>query len=113
MGHEEMMRLEGQLSSAAGEASRYLAHGEPRRGNRQVVGALVAALVVYGVVWALWATGASGGNVWVSTWRWAGPLFGVVLAVLLGWVIGRGAPRGRRIASVLAAASALPRNSMA
>ena len=91
----------------AGEASRYLAHGEPRRGNRQVVGALVAALVVYGVVWALWATGASGGNVWVSTWRWAGPLFGVVLALLLGWVIARGAPRGRRIASVLAATAVI------
>jgi uncharacterized membrane protein len=91
----------------AGEASRYLAHGEPRRGNRQVVGALVAAVVVYGVVWALWATGASGGNVWVSTWRWAGPLVGVLLALLLGWVIGRGAPRGRRIASVLAATSVI------
>jgi uncharacterized membrane protein len=91
----------------AGEASRYLAHGERRRGNRQVVGALVAAVVVYGVVWALWATGASGGNVWVSTWRWASPLVGVLLALLLGWVIGRGAPRGRRIASVLAATAVI------
>jgi hypothetical protein len=91
----------------AGEASRYLANGDSRRGNRLTLGALVGAAVIYGVVWALWATGASGGNVWVGTWRWAGPLVGVLLAVVFGWVIASRAPRGRRIASVLAATAVI------
>lgn len=51
------------------------------------VGVIVAAAVVYAVVWQLWVTGPSGGNVWVSTLRWLGPPVGIVLAIVLGAVV--------------------------
>lgn len=90
-------------AQGAGEAAEYLGRS---RGNRRavVVACLVAAAVVFVVVWALWATGASGGNVFVGTARWTGPLVGVGLAILLGggiaiWVAGT-----RRVAATVAAA---------
>ncbi len=57
-----------------------------------LTGALIAA-ATFGLVWQLWATGASGGNVWVPTWRWLGPVavWAIAIAggVLLAWIGSR------------------------
>jgi len=73
--------------SAAGAGEAWLSLGD-RRG-RALVWSLLAALVLFGAVIVLWMTGASGGNVFVSTWRWAGPLVGAIGAVAIGVFIGR------------------------
>ncbi len=52
-----------------------------------VLAVVLSALVVYMVVWVLWATGPSGGNVWIPTLRWLGPIAGLVVAVLLAWLV--------------------------
>ena len=73
--------------SAAGAGEAWLSLGERRwRALAWLVG---AAVVLVGIVTVLWMTGASGGNVFVATWRWLGPLVGVVGAVVLGALIGR------------------------
>lgn len=51
-------------------------------------GCALVAVAIFVLVVQLWLTGASGGNVWVSTWRWAGPLLGVGLAGGVGAWIG-------------------------
>ena len=65
---------------------------------------LIVAAVVFVVVFALWATGASGGNVWTSTWRWSAPIVGVVGAIALGAMggalFGRG-PRARLAGAIV------------
>lgn len=81
--------------SAAGAGEAWLSLGQ-RRG--QALAWLVAAAVVLIVlVGALWMTGASGGNIFVSTWRWLGPIVGAAGAVAIGALIGRrlGGPGGR------------------
>ena len=62
---------------------------DPRTARRLLVAGIAAAAVVFVVVWLLWATGASGGNLFVPTLRWAGPLVGVVLAMTLAALIVR------------------------
>ncbi len=52
-----------------------------------VLAVVLSALVVYIVVWVLWATGPSGNNVWNPTLRWLGPIAGFVVAVLLAWLV--------------------------
>ncbi len=52
-----------------------------------VLAVVLSALVVYVVVWVLWTTGPSGGNVWIPTLRWLGPIAGLVVAVLLAWLV--------------------------
>ncbi len=52
-----------------------------------VLAVVLSALVVYMVVWVLWATGPSGNNVWNPTLRWFGPIAGFVVAVLLAWLV--------------------------
>ncbi len=52
-----------------------------------VLAVVLSALVVYMVVWVLWATGPSGGNVWNPTLRWVGPIAGLVVAGALAWLV--------------------------
>lgn len=52
------------------------------------------ALAIVAIVWLLWATGASGGNLFVPTWRWLGPPAAWIIAIGAGifiarWMIGR------------------------
>ena len=58
-------------------------------GKRVLAGLAVvlSAVAVYVVVWVLWASGPSGGNMWVPTLRWLGPIVGVVVAGLLAWLV--------------------------
>ena len=72
-------------AAGAGDAwQRFAAH------RWAVLFCCVGAAVVFFVVIALiWGTGSSGGNIWVSTWRWAGPLVGVVGAALIGLLVAR------------------------
>jgi hypothetical protein len=57
--------------------------------NRSLVPVLVlmSALVAYLIVWILWSTGPSGGNVWEPTLRWLGPLAGIAAACALAWLV--------------------------
>lgn len=87
----------------AGEACRRACNDEPRRERRVVAGAVAAALLITVVVWALWATGASGGNVWTSTWRWAAPLVAVGLALLAGAGLARWGSGAVRLPAALGA----------
>lgn len=71
-----------------------------------LVGAVVLSGVIYMLVWLLWITGASGGNVFTPTLRWLGPLVAWLLAAVFGVVLGvwgRGAltVRGAVAGSVL------------
>lgn len=81
-------------AAGTGEASRVLG---PSRW-RPMVWAAVSAALIFVAVAVLWATGASGGTVWVGTLRWAGPIVGVVGALTAGWLLGRayGPPDSRR-----------------
>jgi hypothetical protein len=58
--------------------------------GKRVLTALVvvlSAVVVYVVVWVLWASGPSGNNVWIPTLRWLGPIAGLGVAGLLAWLV--------------------------
>ena len=66
-----------------------IALGSLQQGGRPATAKLlaasgVAALVLFVLVWVLWSTGASGGNVFVGTQRWLGPLIAWSGAVLAG-----------------------------
>jgi len=50
---------------------------------------LIASAVIFLVVWLLWATGPSGGNVWAPTSRWLAPILGIGLSLLIGFVFAR------------------------
>jgi len=52
-----------------------------------VLAVVLSALLVYLVVWVLWATGPSGGNVWSPTLRWIAPVAGLVVAGALAWLV--------------------------
>ncbi|MBI1352136.1 MAG: hypothetical protein GC156_13600 [Actinomycetales bacterium] len=89
--------------SAAGAGQAWLTLPERRWGALAV--SVAVALVAFGVVSALWLTGASGGNVWVSTWRWLGPVAGVLVAAIGGgaavWLVSRRAPRSLAVGALL------------
>lgn len=85
--------LSAVSAAGTGEAAQRLSAGNARRGRRIAVASLLLALGVIVVVWALWLTGASGGNVWTSTWRWAGPVAGVAVAIVGGALLAWRAPR--------------------
>lgn len=72
--------------SAAGAGEASLALG--RRRGLALAALCVAAVLLFVGVAGLWMTGASGGNVFVSTLRWLGPLVGFLGAVLVGALIG-------------------------
>jgi hypothetical protein len=72
-------------AAGAGEASRLLG---PSRW-RPIIWAALAAGLIFIVVRVLWSTGASGGTVWVGTLRWAGPIVGVLAALVVGWMLAR------------------------
>jgi hypothetical protein len=57
--------------------------------NRSLVSVLVliSSLVVFVIVWVLWSSGPSGGNVWEPTLRWLGPITGIAVALVLAWLV--------------------------
>lgn len=73
--------------SAAGAGEAWLTFGKQRW--RVLLWSIAAAAVLVLAVAALWMTGASGGNVFVSTLRWLGPIAGGCGAVIIGLMIGR------------------------
>lgn len=87
-------------AQGAGEAFRHLRHHSPRRPMVLGAASVAGAAVIYAMVFVLWATGASGGNVFVGTLRWTGPLVGVLLAMALGALIARWATGGWRLGAV-------------
>jgi hypothetical protein len=57
--------------------------------TRPLAWAVAGGLAAAGVVTALWLTGGSGGNVWVSSLRWLGPLAALGVGLVLGAIIAR------------------------
>ena len=62
---------------------------DPGRWLRRVAGMLVGVAGLWALLWVLWGTGPSGGNVWEHTLRWAGPPAMLVGAVLVGLLLSR------------------------
>ncbi len=87
-----------------GLAWRVLAQRAQRKQQARALAFLVAAVATVLVVGAAWNTGASGGNLFVPTLRWAGPVLGFTLAVSLGSLIALWHGSGRRLKSTAAAA---------
>ena len=73
----------------AGDAGRHLTAEDAGRTRLLLIVAIAGAVAVNVLVWMLWATGASGGNVWTPTWRWAGPVAGILLALAVGALLAR------------------------
>ena len=95
--------------SAAGLAEASKALGS--RDWLRYAASLIVAGTFFILVFGLWVSGASGGNVWTGTLRWLGPLVGVLGAGLVGGALGawwarskRGAFAGSLIIIVLVAA---------
>lgn len=57
--------------------------------TRPLAWAVLCGLGLAGIVTALWLTGGSGGNVWVSTMRWLGPPVALFGAAVLGAPLAR------------------------
>ncbi len=83
--------------SATGTAAAVTWLGSP--GHRHVLLAFVWGLVVSAIVAALWASGSTG--IIGIGWRWAGPLVGLLLALLGALILARGLTR-HRLQSVVA-----------
>ena len=61
-------------------------NGKPTAGSLLTT-AFLGAAVVFAAVWWFWSTGASGGNLFIGTHRWLGPLIAWSGAVLMGIAI--------------------------
>lgn len=80
----------------AGLAYRSLTRNTPlsrKTGIRLLVVTSAVALATFATVSLLWSTGASGGNLFVTTWRWLGPPAAWAIAIGAGILIGRWASR--------------------
>jgi len=86
----------------AGQAAYSAARSSSLNQRTLVIVSILAAGLVYLIVWLLWASGASGGNVWVSTVRWLGPIAGILLVLALGWAMSKSALPGRRLVVIAA-----------
>lgn len=80
--------------------------GPAQNARRRAVLVLLSAAGLTVLVWALWLTGPSGGNLWQGTLRWAAPVAVVLGALGLGWIVVK-ATGGRSALAVLAAAAVL------
>jgi hypothetical protein len=65
--------------------------------KRRAIGAAAAGAGVFVMVALIWRTGVP---FWPS-WRWTAPITGVVGALIAGWLLARGAGRGRRDVLIL------------
>jgi len=71
--------------------------------TRSIVGtAAIGALIAFGAVWWAWSAGASGGNVFVSTQRWLGPVMAWLGALGIGLTLARWAQKSRQPTAVIA-----------
>ncbi len=64
--------------------------------------AAIGALTALGAVWWAWSTGASGGNVFVSTQRWMGPVIAWIGALAIGLALASWARKSRQPTAVIA-----------
>ena len=79
-------------AAGTGEAAKALGI-ESFKKSRILFILIAAAAVLFIAVTALWMTGASGGDAWVSTLRWLAPLTGVVGALVIAVVIAKSTKR--------------------
>lgn len=88
----------------AGEALVRLTGASGTSPRLVLIAAIVLSLLAFIIVWQLWVTGASGGNVWVPTWRWMGPIAAWGIAIVSGLVISWWALRRLDVGGIVAAA---------
>ena len=69
---------------------------------RLISAAAIGAGILFLLVWWAWSTGASGGNVFVGTERWIGPLIAWVGAVLLGIALAIAARKAKQPTAIIA-----------
>jgi len=69
---------------------------------RLISAAAIGAGILFLLVWWAWSTGASGGNVFVSTQRWMGPLIAWVGAVFLGIALAIAARKAKQPTAIIA-----------
>lgn len=86
----------------AGSALTHLTQQRPTLLVPILVVAIVTAIVIYSIVWRLWITGASGGNVWVPTLRWLGPIAAWGIAIVGGALLAWWGCRNLRMSGVIA-----------
>ncbi len=82
--------LSAITAAGAGQALASLGSQRAARERGMLLATCGIAFLVFALVWMLWLTGASGGNVWVGTWRWAAPFAGIAVAVLGGLLLAWG-----------------------
>ena len=70
--------------------------------TRLIGATTVGAMLVFLLVWWAWSTGASGGNVFVTTQRWLGPLIAWIGAILLGIALATSARKAKQPKAVIA-----------
>jgi len=52
-----------------------------------VIVAAITAAAAFAAIWWVWSSGASGGNVFVTTQRWLGPVIGIAAAIIAGLLL--------------------------
>jgi len=77
------------------------ANGKPST-TRLLSAAAIGAGILFLLVWWAWSTGASGGNVFVSTLRWLGPIIAWIGSIAVGFILARWARKASQSAAVIA-----------
>jgi len=75
--------------TAAATAIAWSETGGSHRAVSRLIAAAVLSVVLTGIMWFLWLTGPSGGNIWQPTLRWLTPLAVLLGAALGSWIIAR------------------------
>lgn len=99
--------LSAVSAAGAGQAVRALAGRDRRREQFITLAAVGLGALVFLVVGRLWLTGASGGNVWVGTWRWTAPFAGGMVALIGGLLLARRSALRPVLLAALAGACAI------
>jgi len=60
--------------------------------NARLLIAIGGSFVLWIVLWFLWSSGPSGGNIWEYTLRWSGPISVLAGAIFLGSILSRSVP---------------------
>lgn len=75
--------------TAAATASAWSFTGQSRGASAKAISVVVLAAGLTVVMWTLWLTGPSGGNVWQPTLRWLTPVAVLAGALVGSWLIAR------------------------
>jgi hypothetical protein len=77
------------VPTASATAIAWTYTGPVNRTQARFVAVVLLGIALTVVMWLLWLTGPSGGNIWQPTWRWLTPLAVGFAALVGGWFIAR------------------------